>query len=81
MSIAVPVPSPENYYEVGDRVEYREMYANHTDILCGARGTVLEGAPMSLMAGVVIRWDNGDKQVMSCLQARKLSLLEILAEI
>jgi hypothetical protein len=69
------------YYKAGDRVEYREMYANHTDILCGARGTVLEGAPMGLMTGVSIRWDNGDEQVMSCLQARKLSLLERLAEI
>ena len=68
------------YYEVGDRVEYRAMYGTSSP-LHGTRGTVLEGAPMSLMTGVRVQWDDGTEQVMNCFQARKLTLLEVMAEL
>ena len=70
-----------NYFLAGDRVEYRSPYFRANRDLNGVRGTVVEPAPMSLFTGVRILWDTGEERVVSCLEARKLTLLESLSEV
>lgn len=77
------MPEPERYFKAGDRIEYRVMYAVHkNDAMKGVRGTVIEDAVLSIMTGVLVRWDNGVKDVVvSGFQARKLNLLERIGEV
>jgi hypothetical protein len=77
-------PEPEIYYKVGDRVEFRPGYASIEErcgLVGGQRGVVIEDAPLSILAGVLVQWDDGPESVVSGMQARKLGLLEIIGEL
>jgi hypothetical protein len=69
----------EMYFRVCDRVELVASYIN--DAPKGLRGNVLEDAPASLTAGVRVLWDDGEERVVAVYEARKLGLLELMAEI
>lgn len=68
-------------FKVGDRVEFRPGYASARSDKKGMRGTVVDDAPMSVVTGVLVRWDIGGLRVCTCFEARKLTVLEKLAEI
>lgn len=68
-------------FKAGDRVEFRPAYASSHTEKKGQRGTVVTDAPMSVVTGVLVRWDTGEERVSPCFEARKLTVLEKLAEI
>jgi hypothetical protein len=74
-------PEPEIFFHEGERVEYREPYADLLSRLSGQRGTVVVDAPLSLVTGVTILWDKGEMLTVSCLSVRKLGVLDLMAEI
>ena len=74
-------PKPQTYYRKGDRVEYRGGYASLVKLCAGLRGTVLADAPISIMTGVLVSWDDGVQRTVECIRVRKLNVLELLSEI
>ena len=74
-------PTPPTHYFKGDRVEYRVSYASAPSKPKALRGTVVEDAPLSLQTGVKVLWDDGDERVVPCFEAKRLDLLDRMAEL
>ena len=68
------------YYKKGDRVKFRPSYAGVIDLRKDMRGTVVRDAKASIISGVEVDWDDGKRSVVHCINAWKLSVLELIED-